>query len=131
MKNKYEKEIFEAFPKLYRGKNEDITESLMGMGLGVGDGWKDIIYNLSENITEYCKKNDYNIPEIVQVKEKFGGLRFYLESYPDEKIRNMIRKAESESFQTCEECGKEGEKRSGSWIKTLCDEHARERGYID
>jgi hypothetical protein len=36
----------------------------------------------------------------------------------------VIDKYENLSYKTCEICGKEGVLRKGSWLKTLCDEHA-------
>jgi hypothetical protein len=62
----------------------------------------------------------------VQVKEKFGGLRFYYEG-GDDQVHGMVRMAESWASVTCEVCGKPGQLRSGGWIKTLCDEHEEER----
>jgi hypothetical protein len=35
--------------------------------------------------------------------------------------------AKVESLHTCEVCGQPGTRRYGSWIRTLCDEHARDR----
>jgi hypothetical protein len=60
--------------------------------------------------------------EILQVKEKFGGLRIYVNN-ADEAIRQRIEAAEQESFHTCEVCGQPGRLREDDWIKTLCDEH--------
>jgi hypothetical protein len=54
------------------------------------------------------------------VKEKFGGLRFYMTCDTDE-IFNLIQEAEALSYKTCEVCGKPGEERPSSWIHTLCD----------
>ena len=62
-----------------------------------------------------------------QVKEKFGGLRFYLDSSATEKLHDAIRLAEDESYKTCELCGEPGEPRREGWIKTLCDKHDEER----
>lgn len=64
------------------------------------------------------------IPQVVavQVKEKFGTLRFYYDG-GDSVINGMVRMAESMSATTCEECGAAGKQRSGGWIRTLCDEH--------
>ncbi len=61
--------------------------------------------------------------ELLQVKEKFGGLRYYyMPSDPKfaPEIDEEIRKAERISFLTCEITGKPGEpmKRHGQ-IKTL------------
>lgn len=61
----------------------------------------------------------------VQVKEKFGGLRFYYDG-GDEYISGLSSMAESMSYVTCEVCGSAGKPNSGGWIKTLCDAHKRE-----
>lgn len=73
---------------------------------------------------------------ILQIKEKFGGLRlYYSPGSADEDARwvdveKMVRDAESASLKTCEMCGKPGYTRSsGRWLKTLCDDHALELGY--
>ncbi len=60
--------------------------------------------------------------KVFQVKEKFGGLRFYCDSSTDE-IDALIRAAEEESTRTCDVCGRQGTARGGSWIRTRCDEH--------
>ena len=66
------------------------------------------------------------LPRIDQIKEKFGSLRFYVSGASPE-INNYIEFAEAMSSRTCEVCGAPGEKRSGSWVKTLCDKHHKER----
>ena len=72
-----------------------------------GDGWKEIIRNTD-------KKLKYIDPEykIAQIKEKFGGLRYYFdnsfESYDDvrrEIMDDVVRAAEYEASRTCELCG--------------------------
>jgi hypothetical protein len=70
-----------------------------------------------------------SIPYITasQVKEKFGGLRFYTNGYTD-VINGMIRMAESMSYRTCEVCGSPGRSNHYGWISTLCDTHRLERG---
>lgn len=62
---------------------------------------------------------------IEQVKEKFGGLRFYFSGGNDE-ISGMVRMAELWAGNTCETCGNKGERRSGGWVRTLCDTHEEE-----
>lgn len=93
--------------------------------LAVENGWLDIIDRLCAGIEAEFAKH----PELrgkvyaVQVKEKFGGLRFYLSCETDE-IRKLVRAAEKESYMTCETCGQPGKHRPDlSWILTLCDEH--------
>lgn len=131
MDSNLEEQLYSDFPRLYRGRNDSLRENLMPLGFAVRDGWYDIIYDLSQKIVDYCQENDFGVPKVFQVKEKFAGLRFYLESYPDEKIRQFIDEAELESRETCEVCGNEGETWNGSWIKTLCDQHAEKQGYTE
>jgi hypothetical protein len=57
-----------------------------------------------------------------QVKEKFGGLRFYYKG-GDDTIDNYVRFAEMLSERTCEVCGARGQMRDGGWIVTRCDAH--------
>jgi len=62
---------------------------------------------------------------IQQIKEKFGGLRFYYDG-GDAHISGMETMAEIWAGRTCETCGNKGERRSGGWIRTLCDFHETE-----
>jgi hypothetical protein len=65
--------------------------------------------------------------QICQVKEKFGGLRFYINEGSDE-MHARISKAEDLSYQTCEVTGKPGQLRTDlGWIETLCDEEYEKR----
>jgi len=63
------------------------------------------------------------VPVATQVKEKFGGLRFYVDGSTD-KHDNYISFAESMSYQTCEKCGAPGKIYTDGWHRTLCDTHA-------
>lgn len=64
--------------------------------------------------------------EIHQIKEKFGGLRFYFQG-GDEYCRGLEVMAEEWAANTCEVCGERGSVRGGGWMKSLCDEHEAER----
>jgi hypothetical protein len=72
------------------------------------------------------------IPQVVanQVKEKFGSLRFYYQG-GNEEISAVVSYTEWLAGRTCEQCGEPGRWREGSWIRTLCDKHAKEMGYKD
>ena len=72
------------------------------------------------SISYYGHENG-SAPKIMQVKEKFGGLRFYVHGAND-FLNGMIHMAEAASFKICEQCGKPGRPRGGGWILTLCDE---------
>jgi len=61
--------------------------------------------------------------EATQVKEKFGGLRFYINGGDDE-VYGMISFAEHLSYHICEQCGSTENVKVRSprgWISTLCD----------
>jgi hypothetical protein len=63
------------------------------------------------------------IQEVKQVKQKLGGLRFYV-SHRTDAILQRIQIGESESLRICEVCDKPGKLRDDC-IRTVCDEHAR------
>ena len=70
------------------------------------------------------------IPQVVavQVKEKFGGLRFYYDG-GDEFIHGLVQMAELMADRTCEVCGDKGKLYQTGWHRTLCKMHAEEQGY--
>jgi hypothetical protein len=68
----------------------------------------------------------YVYPHLVQVKEKFGALRFYINTGSDE-IFKKIHSYENQSYEICETCGEKGELRLVGWYKTLCNKHHEER----
>jgi hypothetical protein len=87
----------------------------------VDEGWYPLIQNLIQELVElgWDKK-------ISQVKEKFGGLRFYTDNTTDE-MKKVISKYEILSYETCEICGGKGKLRTDlAWHSTLCDEHYEE-----
>jgi hypothetical protein len=67
------------------------------------------------------------VPLAVQVKEKFGGLRFYVQAATN-KHYDYISFAESMSYRTCEVCGTPGKRYTDGWHKTLCEIHAEMDG---
>jgi hypothetical protein len=94
----------------------------------VGEGWNPLI-----NIV-YDKKPAFI--NIVQVKEKFGTLRIYLDILSSEEyasqefvaFREVIGWAERESSKTCEWCGKPGTSDNRYyWLLTLCTSCKRKR----
>jgi hypothetical protein len=86
---------------------------------------KEIISEKPHGITDIVQQ-----VTVTQVKEKFGTLRFYY-SGGDEYIEGLVSMAESMSAVTCEECGKPGRTNNNGWLRTLCEEHAKERGTFE
>ena len=90
-------------------------------GMECGNGWFTLIKKLCEKIEKQLKKEKNTTYHLAQIKEKFGGLRWYDENSSKE-INDLVFKAEEESYKICEICGESGELRSrGSWVITLCD----------
>ena len=123
---------FEAY--LFNKYGDMFPEEERRWGISCGDGWFRLIDRLCSQIkwqVEWHKKQGKDIKPVVvmQVKEKFGGLRFYYQG-GNEYIRGLVDMAESMSETTCEECGDVGHKRGSGWIKTLCDKHAKDKDYV-
>ena len=99
-------------------------------GFAVSQGWWPILEKLCANIQHHIdwkNRESQVVPQVVvaQIKEKFGGLRFYYDG-GDAEISGMVRMAEAWADVACEECGAIGTRRSGGWIRTLCDVHEAE-----
>ncbi len=64
---------------------------------------------------------------IAQIKEKFGGLRFYWDCDVKGFMRGQVDGAatltEDLSCRVCEDCGSPGRTRNLRWLRTLCDTH--------
>ncbi len=91
----------------------------------VGEGWRPLVEKLVNNICAIDKK-----VEILQIKEKFGTLRFYINGGND-KIYKLIEEAEAESGKICEHCGsREDVTTEGDWILTLCNKCRQKRGKL-
>jgi len=83
------------------------------------DGWFLLIWKLCEDIK---KLNPPSTFETTQIKEKFGGLRFYVTEETDE-IHKLISIAESASFKICDICGRDGTIIQEACVRTRCTEH--------
>jgi hypothetical protein len=118
----------EQYPKIFEGRYG---------GFSCGPGWYPILEKLCANIQSHIDwKNEQfekygrgeAVPQVVaaQIKEKFGGLRFYYDG-GDDTVRGMVRMAEAWAECSCEDCGAAGRQRNDGWIRTLCDTHEAER----
>lgn len=123
MNPKLDKALCEKYPLIFAKRNGLPSETLMSFGFECGDGWYNIIDALCNCIQTYIKYAP-NIPQVValQVKEKYGTLRFYIHG-GDPYIDGMITMAEAISGRTCEICGNPGKIMGESWLKTRCEEH--------
>ena len=120
MKQKLTEKLFKDYPEIFKQKDLNLTQTCMCWGIETGNGWYNLIDNLCAMIMEYCKLNNYPIPEASQVKEKYGTLRFYMDNSNND-IENLINIATHTSAITCEICGKIGELNNGPWYLVKCD----------
>jgi hypothetical protein len=133
MNDENTKRIIDACPSIYDSIEKE--QNKMGsqpfhpiaFGFECGDGWADLLVELSKKIQAHLKTISPVVAEEIvalQVKEKFGTLRFYVSAY-DETIGSFIEEAETKSADICEQCGKPGSLRGNRWYYTACDEHTK------
>lgn len=114
--------LFEKHKNIFRGKDLPITENLMPFGFECGDGWFMLIDEVCITIERVLKDDEELAKDfiVVQVKEKFGTLRFYTSPTTD-IIHWLIDFAEGMSSKICEECGNPGKTGGRGWLRTECD----------
>jgi hypothetical protein len=106
-----------------------LHDNLMAFGWECREGWYPIIeeaLDKMEKTIEKMPKKEQKVFkssfEILQIKEKLGGLRIYINMYSDEIIE-IIREAEEKAEETCETCGNPGKLREfHHWLFTNCDD---------
>ena len=128
MKQELDERLFKRFSFLH--PELPVTQNLMCFGFNCGDGWFDILWKLCEGIERLAKREtgpeEYGKFLVTQVKEKYGGLRFYV-NWATDKMYDLIDQAEAKSLYVCEKCGKKGTLRNRSgWYVTLCKKHHKE-----
>lgn len=135
--------LIRRFPIIYRGhRNVERYPSPFSArgGFECGEGWFGIIRDLSEYLERMAveiKLSGFEPPIVVQAKEKFGTLSFYVHGVPDavrEDWMELYETASRHSGETCERCGAPGTMRGpafeggiGGWVHCYCD--ACERQY--
>lgn len=90
-----------SYPQLYK--------NLDPLNYSLPSGWNNLVSVLNGKLEDLAIKFGF---EVVQVKQKFGGLRFYI-SVPSKEVvgnefdavRGLIEIAENESLEICEELG--------------------------
>lgn len=109
--------LFLQFPKMYRpGGNQ--------ANLTCGDGWFDLVYELSRDIVAVATKAGVAIPEVFEVCHDHGSLRFGIGPVATaitDPVYDLIDWAEHTSELICEGCGIASEINSKvGWQTTLC-----------
>jgi hypothetical protein len=132
------RQLIEKYPKIFAGVPRPDGKGNYPFWLECGKGWYDMLDTLCAGIQNHVdNKNsqyDYKVKrgeakeedrpnyQVVasQVKEKFGGLRFYTLGN-DEFVDGLISMAEGMSYKICEVCSKPGKIGGRGWITTMCE----------
>jgi len=126
MKLELEQQLVTKYPKLFSDYGGDVKDTCLAFGFECGDGWFNLIETLCGSIQSHCDFINRMYPHIqiqpvaVQVKEKYGSLRFYLDFHHAENLEDhdmekfhktchfidgMVSMAEAMSERVCGECG--------------------------
>ncbi len=90
--------------------------------LWCGPGWYPLIIEMFEELIEAGWNKQFS-----QIKEKWGMLTVYLDSYNDD-LDSILQKYELLSTKVCEICGNKGKRRQiKGWCISLCGRCAKER----
>jgi hypothetical protein len=116
MNSELENQLFERYPAIF-----ECVRSI-----ACGDGWFDLIDTLCEQLQ--LSTAEQGMPQVIaaQVKEKFGGLRFYTHAH-SETQQGMITQAQAMSYRICDVCGARGKLRGPVIARTRCDKHVDTR----
>lgn len=108
-------------------ENEEYTDGLAAIRARFAEGcwsaidvmpdWHGLLIELDRALAAAAPDARY-----AQIREKFGGLRVYLESGWTDVAYQLIRDAEATALRTCEQRGAPGRMRVRMrWYRTLCD----------
>lgn len=135
----FEQYLVDHYPELYAPTEEQKADnkfqriSCVYCGIYCPKGWYDLVDQLSKDLVEATRNSSYRIA-VAQIKEKFGGLRFYIDyiekdesTMVDEnlkssaKVNQLISEAEEKSFKICQTCGEPGQLMGQGWAYTACE----------
>lgn len=136
-------ELVSKYPDIFKDYGGDPKNTCLAFGIECGDGWFDIIERLCHLIqseVDYINRMHKDKMKYrcwaVQVKEKYGTLRFYYDfSYAEnlskqeqdmlhrsmDHIGGMSAMASTMSARVCEHCGDRGKMGEEVFPRTLCD----------
>lgn len=96
-------------------------------GFECDDGWRGILAELILKIKELDYKTG-EVTKVFQIKEKFGGLRFYPLNAASTDVWELITEYEEKSYTVCEVTGSTVDVGvwTYGWIHTMSKEYAKE-----
>jgi hypothetical protein len=110
-------ETFEPFRDMFK----------QSFGVSTNPGWYPMVEKLLLDFRALPRED--GMVRVNQIKEKFGGLRVYVEVSGSgdfkERVRGMIEQAEKQASRTCEFCSNPGVLRSAGWMRVTCEKHSK------
>ncbi len=120
-------EIINKYPELFGEPPYDIKQTLIPFGFECSEYWIPVLEKGFKEMAEIVRREKMDDYRIVQVKEKFAGLRIYSNYYTDE-LDNVIDKMEEEVSHICEKCGStNGHLITRGWMSILCPDCFEEK----
>ena len=136
---KHNKDLLERYPWLtpynvWTGKPLEDYDYEYTLADDIPRGWRiafgdQMLEELDQLLKKYNFEKEYRI---VQIKEKFGGLRWYDDGFPEEgweEYKAWLYKYEDLSFKTCMSCGKPAIGFTKGWIMPLCKDCMKDMPY--
>ncbi|EOZ4845822.1 antitoxin Xre/MbcA/ParS toxin-binding domain-containing protein, partial [Pseudomonas aeruginosa] len=110
------------YPKLLPAQGHGCLQLF---GFECQDGWFGLIYAACDLIQQHIDHTGSEQAIASQIKEKFGGLRFYYHG-GDDYVATMVDLVERLSESICELCGAPGciHERDG-WLSARCQHHEK------
>jgi hypothetical protein len=134
-------QLIQRYPRLFHSKPPGVESS-------IEPGWYALMDELCAGIDQLLTDEQAKKFKVLQIKEKFGALRFYFSagrmrdvhvdivgsegpssfatktkpksSFPMEQVRSLVDAACKKSSVTCKNCGFPGLLRSDGWLRVLC-----------
>lgn len=124
----YPQEIndYEEYDKMFRERWKHMFAE-RNAGFSVPRGWRKIVWDMMYDLE--CLEL---MPKLIQIKEKFGGLRVYSEAHPEgcdrhiKALRAICAEAAEKASKTCAVCGEPGELRHDDYRVVFCEKHHKE-----
>lgn len=98
-----EEKLIKDFPKLHNPENPVFLRTELWKGFVCGDGWFNLIYDLSKKMQDYIEDNNLDI-QILEIKTKSGQLRVIVDRL-DVGLNAIINQAVALAPRICEKCG--------------------------
>lgn len=126
MHERLEAILCSRYPKIFSTHDNN---SIWMFGFECSDGWYRLIEATCTLIQQHTDKMGGEPVVASQLKEKFGGLRFYYRG-GDSYTAVVVELAELLSEHICEICGAPGRtKESKGWLRTRCSAHEQQTGH--